>query len=146
MRRFLLEQPQGSTAPLHPRLEEIFDNEQVYRIGMWGGKYSENRADCTPKRHIMISNDVQLLRELNLAAGNFDRGEMAQFTGEPLVKRTRREDGTEYWSGNGATMTRSQPGPQGEPSAPAHSFGFFSFVNCCLQRRIMKNLASTCRS
>lgn len=110
--RFLLEQPQGSSASDHPRLSHLFATQRVWTQGIWGGAYAWDKGEATPKRHTLWSNDLRLLRELQLAAGHMSRQELDQFQGDPLVKRVRRDDGTYAWTGIKDRLSKSQLGPQ----------------------------------
>ncbi len=88
--RFLLEQPRGSAAELHPRLVELWCNFAIMKVGIWGGAYADSKADATPKRHWLYSNDEQLVRRLCLASGVLTKEELAQFGGSPTMKKERR--------------------------------------------------------
>ena len=108
---FLLEQPHGSLCELHPRMALILAAIQIFKCGIWGGLYASDRSQATPKRHVLYSNDEKLLRELSMAAGHMTKEDMSSFTGDPLVKRQKREGGGESWSGVPGVMTNSQLGP-----------------------------------
>ena len=124
---WLLEQPSGSKAPLHPRIQWLFgwmeawltcsiiqfchecwSQLQVYSCGIWGGCYAYDRQESTPKRHQLWSNDEALLLRLSLAAGFLSKADLDMFTGEPLVKKTKRADGTTGFSGNRERLKASQ--------------------------------------
>ena len=108
MCRFLLEQPGGSTAELYPRLSKLMSLLKIWKTQIWGGAYATDRREATPKRHLLYSNDRRLLQELNQASGHLGREELAEFGGDPLVKRYKKADGSTGWTGNGETLTKSQ--------------------------------------
>jgi len=110
--RWLLEQPHGSTACHHPRLDEIFSNLPIFQTRIWGGAYAADTSAATPKRHVLYSNDANLLSRLSTAAGHLTGEELSALSGEKLVRKRKRDDGTETWTGNKDTMTKSQYGPQ----------------------------------
>ena len=110
--RFLLEQPQGSRAPAHPRLDCFFKEQNIFTLGIWGGAYATNRSTTTPKRHWLWSNDEQLLSELGLAAGHLTAADLSSMEGDPLVKRRKKEDGSTSWSGIKERLHESQCGPE----------------------------------
>lgn len=109
--RFLLEQPGGSIVDLHPRLQYLVSIQCIFKTGIWGGSYATDKEKATPKRHELYSNDERLLRELNAAAGHLSKEELQSFGGQ-LVKRQKRDDGREAWTGLKGAMTDSQRGPQ----------------------------------
>lgn len=114
---FLLEQPHGSMCELHPRMEMIFAVCCVFKCGIWGGLYALDRSEASPKRHVLYSNDEKLLHELTLAAGHMTKEDMASFDGPALVKRQKREDGGESWTGVPGVLTKSQLGAYGAASS-----------------------------
>ena len=85
---------------------------QIFKCEMWCGLYASDRSQATPKRHVLYSNDEKLLRELSMAAGHMTKEDMSSFTGDPLVKRQKREGGGESWSGVPGVMTNSQLRPR----------------------------------
>ena len=97
---------------LHPRLDGIFSCLPIYQSRIWGGAYAADRCAATPKRHILYSNDLCLLSRLATAAGHLTGEELSSLSGEKLVCKRKRDDGTESWTGNKETMTKSQSGPQ----------------------------------
>lgn len=105
--RFLLEQPGGSVVDLHPRLQYLMRIGCVFKTGIWGGSYATDKETATPKRHELYSNDQRLLRELSAAAGHLSKEELQSFGGQ-LVKRQKRDDGREAWTGLKGAMTDSQ--------------------------------------
>ena len=94
--RWLLEQPQGSAAELYPRLQEIFSRYDIFKAGIWGGAYADAKDTATPKRHWLYSNDEMLLRRLSLAAGVLSKEELAEFGGEPTMKKSRKGEKDTY--------------------------------------------------
>ena len=96
--RVLLEQPNGSKACLHPRLETLLNSYPIFQTGIWGARYAQD-TNCTAKRHMLYCNDGTLLHRLNVAAGYMSTSEREGLTGEPLVKRTKKDDGKTTWSG-----------------------------------------------
>ena len=106
--RVLLEQPHGSTACHHPRLDGIFSNLPIFQTRIWGGAYAADTCAATPKRHVLYSNDASLLSRLSTAAGHLTGEELSALSGEKLVRKRKRDDGTETWTGNKDTMTKSQ--------------------------------------
>lgn len=110
--RFLLEQPQGSRAPAHPRLDSFLNQQNIFTLGIWGGAYATDRATTTPKRHWLWSNDEKLLSELGLAAGHLTAADLSSMEGDPLVKRRKKEDGSTSWSGIKERLHESQRGPK----------------------------------
>ena len=104
--RFVLEQPGGSAAEIHPRLQQLFNKYNIFRTAIWGANYA-NDNNCTPKRHWLYGNDRMLLQRLAVAAGYMSKGRMQELTGD-LVKRVRKEDGTWSWSGRKDALQASQ--------------------------------------
>ena len=88
--RFLLEQPRGSAAELHPRLVELWKSFPILKVGIWGGAYADDKSASTPKRHWMYSNDEGLLRRLALAAGSLSKATLREFKGAPTMKKERK--------------------------------------------------------
>ena len=88
--RFLLEQPRGSAAELHPRLVELWKSFPILKVGIWGGAYADDKSASTPKRHWMYSNDDGLLRRLALAAGSLSKATLGEFKGAPTMKKERK--------------------------------------------------------
>lgn len=121
--RFLLEQPQGSKAEVHPRLEELMTEHRIYKQGVWGGAWADDRSRTTPKRHILYSNDIQLLRELGLAGASLSKEDLNKMRGEPLAKKTKKADGSTAWTGDKQRLSASQWGPQ--------LACVFGWSNCC---------------
>lgn len=110
--RFLLEQPQGSKAEAHPRLESIMQEHRIYKQGVWGGAWADDKSKTTPKRHILFSNDVQLLRELGLAGACLSKEALNKMCGEPLPKKIKKADGSTAWTGDKQRLSASQWGPE----------------------------------
>lgn len=106
--RFLLEQPQGSKAEVHPRLESLMKEHRIYKQGVWGGAWADDRSQTTPKRHILYSNDIKLLRELGLAAASLKKEDLNKMCGEPLTKKIKKADGTTAWTGDKQRLSASQ--------------------------------------
>lgn len=106
--RFLLEQPQGSKAPIFPRLQDLFSQQEVHHTGIWGGAYASDPSLATPKRHWLYSNDPALLSRLEAAAGHLSKSQLDALGGEPLTKRQKGADGKVHWSGNKEAMSKSQ--------------------------------------
>ena len=98
--RFLLEQPRGSAAELHPRLVELWKSFPILKVGIWGGAYADDKSASTPKRHWMYSNDEGLLRRLALAAGLLSKATLREFKGAPTMKKERKgpsKKGLVHW-------------------------------------------------
>lgn len=110
--RFLLEQPNGSMAPAHPRLEPLMSQHRIYKQGIWGGAWADDRSKTTPKRHILFSNDIRLLRELGIASAHLSKEELNNMCGEPLTKRSKKADGSTSWTGDKKRLQASQWGPK----------------------------------
>ena len=106
--RFLMEQPAQSYLIHHKAVAWLFDTFCIWQTNIWGGKYADNPAEASAKRHVLWSNDKSLLRELALAAGTLSREDRALF-GKSLVKKRARDDGTSSWSGNGALKASQRP-------------------------------------
>eukprot|EP00435_Cladocopium_sp_Y103_P051629 s2440_g16.t1 len=104
--RFVVEQPGGSAAEIHPRMQQLFDKYSVYRTAIWGANYA-NDNNCSPKRHWLYGNDRMFLQRLAVAAGYLSKEKMQELTGD-LVKRVRKEDGTWSWSGRKDALQASQ--------------------------------------
>ena len=104
--RFVLEQPGGSAAEIHPRLQQLFNGYRIFRTAIWGGNYA-NDNNCTPKRHWLYGNDRMFLQRLAVAAGYMSKERMHELTGD-LVKRVRKDDGTWSWSGRKDALQASQ--------------------------------------
>ena len=123
--RRLLEQPQGSAAELYPRLQEIFSRYDIFKAGIWGGAYADAKATATPKRYWLYSNDEMVLRRLSLAAGVLSKEELAEFGGEPTMKKSRK--------GEKDTYTGSQQilKPAGAPAARLYSGSSGLKMNGC---------------
>ena len=102
---FIIEQPQGSCAQLHPRLAELLRLYEIFMTGIWGGKYG---IEGTPKRHWLYSNNRPVLQRLSALAGHMTQEERQTLQGGSLVKRSRRPDGSWVWSGDKSKMTASQ--------------------------------------
>lgn len=148
--RFLLEQPQGSLAPLHPRLEPLMQEHRIYKQGVWGGAWADDTATTTPKRHLLFSNDIQLLRELGLAAAHLSKDELNNMCGEPLTKKTKRADGSTAWTGDKQRLSASQWGSQfglmfvlGSSVLRGHLCNLMTWIAA---GPIMQSLAGTWRS
>lgn len=110
--RFLLEQPNGSMAPAHPRLEPLMREHKIWKQGIWGGAWADDKTKTTPKRHLLFSNDLRLLRELGIASARLSKEELNSMCGEPLTKRTKHADGSTSWTGDKEKLRASQWGPQ----------------------------------
>ena len=80
---------------------------QVYTCTIWGGLYGDSPETSTPKRHVLYSNDEDLLKRLEQAAGHATREQLSAMTGGSLVGKYERPDGTSGFSGN-AAMKSSQ--------------------------------------
>ena len=106
--RVLIEQPQGSLACEHPRLEVLLRELGLYQASIWGGTYCQDATRSTPKRHVLYSQDYHLLSRLQAAAGYLSAERLAELRGPSLVKKQKRADGTYSWSGNKAEMKESQ--------------------------------------
>lgn len=106
--RILLEQPQHSAAELHPRLDEVFQGLTIFKSGMWGGYYSSDPSQSTPKRHWLYSNDRMMLERIFNVAGRMTADQLAQLSGPALTTRKRNADGKLVWSGVKKTMSASQ--------------------------------------
>ena len=106
--RFLLEQPGGSRAELHPRMQSFFAQQYVYTTSIWGGAYANDPSEATPKRHVLYSNDPALLSRLTTCAGHLTQEQLRALSGEPLVKKQKKADGTRTWQGCKETMGKSQ--------------------------------------
>ena len=104
--RFVLEQPGGSAAEIHPRLQQLFNKYSIFRSAIWGANYA-NDDNCTPKRHWLYGNDRMLLHRLSVAAGYMSKERMQELTGN-LVKKVRKENGTWSWSGRKDALQASQ--------------------------------------
>ena len=122
--RWLLEQPEGSAAPIHPGFQWLFDTiqvgtvcglwtatlfqrcVQVWSTGVWHGLYWWFIG--TPKRQRWFSNDSQMLQSLSAVAGKMQPGDRARFGGESLTKRYRKADGSIGWSGKTSVLKSSQ--------------------------------------
>ena len=74
---------------------------------IWGGLYADDPQSCTPKPHVLYSNDEDLLKRLRIAAGSATRQQLAAMQGPSLVDKHQRPDGSMGFSGN-AAMTASQ--------------------------------------
>lgn len=118
--RFLLEQPGGSVACLHERLQKLFEQLMIFQTTIWGGAYATDPGVATPKRHILYSNDKRLLTELSTAAGHLSREQLDAFGGQ-IVKRQKTKAGGDSWTGIKDAMSQSQLGTQ---------FLFFSHLDC----------------
>ena len=95
--RFLLEQPAGSQAELHPRLEGFLRGRfPVYSCAIWHGVYGGD----TPKRQKLYSNDERLLTGISSRAGQVAPGTFHNLRKASLVNKQRRPDGSVAWSGN----------------------------------------------
>lgn len=110
--RWLLEQPGGSVAELHTRLGKVLSDYFVYKTGIWGGAFADDRSIATPKRHQLFSNDKQMLERLCVAAGKLSAEDFEQLQGERLTKKYRKPDGSHGYAGNGDHMKASQYQPQ----------------------------------
>ena len=110
--RFLLEQPSGSAAELQTRLASLLAAYWIWKGSIWGGSYADSYEEATPKRHVLYSNDRNLLNELTIAAGHLRGEQLRAFSGEPLTKRKKDAEGQEKWSGNGQALKESQCEPQ----------------------------------
>jgi len=86
---FIIEQPQGSCAQLHPRLAELLRLYEIFMTGIWGGKYG---IEGTPKRHWLYSNNRPVLQRLSALAGHMTQEECQTLQGGSLVKRSRLMD------------------------------------------------------
>ena len=110
--RFLLEQPNGSLASVHPRLEPLMSEHRIFKQGVWGGAWADDRSKTTPKRHILFSNDIRLLREFVLAGASLSKEELNRMCGEPLTKKSKKADGSTAWTGDKKRLSASQWGPK----------------------------------
>ena len=104
--RFLVEQPGGSQAEIHPRLQQLFSKYSIYRSAIWGANYA-NDNNCSAKRHWLYGNDAMLLHRLATAAGHLSKDKMVQLSGD-LVKRVKKDDGTWSWTGKADALKASQ--------------------------------------
>ena len=102
---FVIEQPQGSCAQLHPRISELLRKYQIFMAGIWGGKYG---IEGTAKRHWLYSSNRTVLNRLAALAGHMTTEERIALQGGSLVKRVRRPDGSWSWSGDKSKMKASQ--------------------------------------
>lgn len=80
---------------------------QVYTCSIWGGLYATDIEKATPKRHILFSNDEELLKRLQAAAGHSTKERLSSMQGTALVTKTERDDGSSFFSGS-AAMKSSQ--------------------------------------
>ena len=80
---------------------------QVYTCSIWGGLYATDNEKATPKRHILFSNDEELLKRLQAAAGHASKAQLQAMQGPSLVCQHVQPDGTRTFSGS-AAMKSSQ--------------------------------------
>eukprot|EP00435_Cladocopium_sp_Y103_P034766 s2702_g9.t1 len=92
---FIIEQPQGSCAQLHPRISELLQKYDIFMSGIWGGKYG---IEGTAKRHWLYSSNRSVLKRLAALAGHMTKEEREALQGGSLVKRVRRADGSWSWT------------------------------------------------
>lgn len=74
---------------------------------IWGGLYADSPQLATPKPHIFYSNDEELLKRLQIAAGSASKQQLDAMQGPRLVEKYQKADGSMGFSGN-AAMTASQ--------------------------------------
>lgn len=108
MCRFILEQPSGSRAFLHHRVDKLFKDVTIYESGFWGGAYACNRADATPKRHVVYSQDPFMIGRITALAGHLSGNELEELQQKQLVKRYKKADGTAGFSGDKDALKASQ--------------------------------------
>ena len=125
---FIIEQPQGSCAQLHPRLAELLRLYEIFMTGIWGGKYG---IEGTPKRHWLYSNNRPVLQRLSALAGHMTQEECQTLQGGSLVKRSRRPDGSWVWSGDKSKMTASQMLCQKLPEQFHELYIFIIYIYIC---------------
>ena len=94
--RFVLEQPFGSRAHVHPRLSQMFEVLTVHSTTIFHGAYGQ----LTPKKQYLYSNDSRLLSGLHVAAGRLSEADVRRCSGNTLVKRRKCEDGRVQWTGD----------------------------------------------
>ena len=80
---------------------------QVYTCSIWGGLYATDNQKATPKRHILFSNDEELMKRLQAAAGHASKAQLQSMQGTALTCQYDRPDGTIGFSGS-AAMKASQ--------------------------------------
>lgn len=109
--RFLMEQPAQSYLIHHKAVVWLFATYYIWQTRIWGGKYADNPAEASAKRHALWSNDRSLSRELALASGTLSSEERRRF-GKSLVKKRLRDDGKASFSGNGDLKSSQQHGQE----------------------------------
>ena len=105
--RYLLEQPQGSVLSLHPRISWLFSLTVSFTVNIWGGLCAEDPADASAKPHRLWSNDEQVLKEIQIAAGSITKPQLEAF-GKRLVQKRKREDGSMGFTGVKSDLKASQ--------------------------------------
>lgn len=97
---------------------------QVFVCTIWGGLYADSPENATPKRHVLYSNDEDLLLRLQAAAGSATRDQLDALHGPSLVTKYERPDGSMVFSGNDAMQSSQLP-------AWIHSLLDFFFFHRC---------------
>lgn len=82
---------------------------QVFVCTIWGGLYADSPENATPKRHVLYSNDEELLLRLQAAAGSATRDQLDALHGPSLVTKYERPDGSMSFSGNDAMQSSQLP-------------------------------------
>ncbi|CAK9038692.1 unnamed protein product, partial [Durusdinium trenchii] len=88
-------------------MQSFFAQQYVYTTSIWGGAYANDPSEATPKRHVLYSNDPVLLSRLTTCAGHLTQEQLRALSGEPLVKKQKKADGTRTWQGCKETMGKS---------------------------------------
>jgi len=102
--KFILEQPDGSSLPLHPRWEELLGHVQIFSCSFWMGAI----GGATAKRHRLWSNCKSLLMEVDRRAGYLSREDMLKLPGGPLVRHYIDQNGKKRHAGIPGKLRDSQ--------------------------------------